>query len=62
MFVRMSNVYGKVVEAIVLGEATSAIEWEAEQFITVFNVTVDYDKKKLTIRVMLSCMTAVEGT
>ena len=49
MFIRMSDVYGKVVEATVLGEATSAIEWEAEQFITVSNATVDYDKKKLTI-------------
>ena len=49
MFIRMSDVYGKVVEVTVLGEATTAIEWEAEQFITVFNATVDYDEKKPTI-------------
>ena len=32
-----------------LGEATSAIEWEAAQFIAVFNATVDFEKKKLII-------------
>ena len=49
MYCRMSDIYGKVVEATVLGEATSAIEREAEQFIAVFNATVDFDKKKLII-------------
>ena len=49
MYCRMSDASGKVVEVIVLGEATSAIEWEAEQFIAVFNATVDFEKKKLII-------------
>ena len=49
MYCRMSDAYGKVVEVSVLGEATGAIEWEAEQFIAVFNATVDFEKKKLTI-------------
>ena len=49
MYCRMSDIYGKVVEVTVLGEATSAIEWEAAQFIAVFNATVDFEKKKLII-------------
>ena len=32
-----------------LGEATSAIEWEAGQFVAVFNATVDFEKKKLIV-------------
>ena len=49
MYCRMSDIYGKVVEVTVLGEATSAIEWEVAQFIAVFNASVDFDKKKLII-------------
>ena len=49
LYCRMSDMYGKVVEVTVLGEATSAIEWEVEQFIAVFNATVDFEKKKLII-------------
>ena len=49
MLCRMSDIYGKVVEVTVLGEATSAIEWEAGQFVAVFNATVDFEKKKLII-------------
>mgnify|MGYP006885669426 FL=1 len=49
MYCRMSDIYGKVVEVTVLGEATSAIEWEAGQFVAVFNATVDFEKKKLIV-------------
>ena len=52
MYCRMSDIYGKVVEVTVLGEATSAIEWEAEQFIAVFNATVDFDKRNSSSEMM----------
>ena len=56
MYCRMSDIYGKVVEVTVLGEATSAIEWEAGQFVAVFNATVDFEKKETYRGKLCSCV------
>ena len=40
----------EVVEVTVLGDATSAIEWETGEFVEVFNATVDFEKTKLIVK------------
>ena len=49
MYCRMSDARGHIVEVTVLGDATGAIDWQAGQFIAVFNAQVDLMKNKIVI-------------
>ena len=53
MYCRMADAFGKIVEVSVLGKPTNAIEWEAGQFIAVYNATVDFEK------IIIGCDTVV---